>query len=138
MEVDHLEENTAVEEKEGRSTLNYVTNPMKMYFGTLTILQRVLTNNWQLGCGVILETLTLLGLTLSAISSKPSDLCPDLLFSIFYNIYKYKNSITISYNCVQRMYATFFVKKKNESNLLSNNYLITVMEKGLVLNFDRI
>jgi len=86
--VDHLEENIVVVEKEGRNTLNYVINPMKVYFGILTILQKVLTNNWQLKCGVLLETLILLGLTLLVISFKQCDLLHNLFIILPYLQYK--------------------------------------------------
>ena len=57
VEVDHLEECIAAEGKEGRSNLNYVTNPMNIYFGILIILQKVLTKNSQILCGASPTTL---------------------------------------------------------------------------------
>ena len=83
MEVENLEENTVVGGKEDRSTSNYVISPMNIYFGMLSILQKVLTNNWQLECGAL--TLTLLGFVPSETSSKPHeyDLLLGLLVFIF-------------------------------------------------------
>lgn len=70
VEQGSLEGFTAVEEREQWKSLSYVKTQMNICFGTLFISQKWLTNNWQMKCGVEMEILLLLGLTISSNFSK--------------------------------------------------------------------